>query len=41
MSNQEEMGIDSGRRNVKPRPLQDDEAKKLAEFIENIHYSAR
>lgn len=36
-----DMGIDTSRRNVKPRPLTDNERARLEEFLESIHYSSR
>jgi cyclin-dependent kinase regulatory subunit CKS1 len=38
---QEQMGIDTSRRNRIPRPLTDDERARLDEFIDSIHYSTR
>ncbi|TPX18388.1 uncharacterized protein E0L32_011721 [Thyridium curvatum] len=40
MSNSE-MGIDNTRRNIRPRPLTDEEHERLKEFAQDIHYSAR
>ncbi|KAM7224386.1 Cyclin-dependent kinase, regulatory subunit [Rhypophila decipiens] len=39
--NPEDMGIDTSRRNPRPRPLTDDERARLDEFIDSIHYSSR
>lgn len=36
-----DMGIDTSRRNAKPRPLSDNERARLEEFLEAIHYSSR
>ncbi|KAG6367878.1 hypothetical protein INS49_002077 [Diaporthe citri] len=41
MSSGYDMGIDTSRRNVKPRPLTDNERARLEEFLESIHYSSR
>lgn len=41
MSSGFDMGIDTSRRNVKPRPLTDNERARLEEFLESIHYSSR
>ncbi|KAK1767090.1 cyclin-dependent kinase regulatory subunit [Phialemonium atrogriseum] len=41
MANHNQMGIDTSRRNLVPRPLSDSERAKLDEFIDSIHYSAR
>ncbi|KAI7781109.1 cyclin-dependent kinase regulatory subunit [Diaporthe eres] len=41
MSSGYDMGIDTSRRNVRPRPLTDDERARLEEFLESIHYSSR
>lgn len=41
MANHNQMGIDTSRRNLVPRPLTDSERAKLDEFIDSIHYSAR
>lgn len=41
MATPEEMGIDTSRRNTRPRPLSDAERTRLDEFIEHIHYSNR
>lgn len=36
-----DMGIDTSRRNIKPRPLTDNERARLEQFIDSIHYSSR
>lgn len=36
-----DMGIDTSRRNAKPRSLTDNERARLEEFLEAIHYSSR
>lgn len=36
-----DMGIDTSRRNAKPRALTDNERARLEEFLEAIHYSNR
>ncbi|KAF3764689.1 hypothetical protein M406DRAFT_291831 [Cryphonectria parasitica EP155] len=35
------MGIDTSRRNAKPRALTDSERARLEEFLDAIHYSSR
>lgn len=35
------MGIDTSRRNAKPRSLTDNERARLEEFLDAIHYSSR
>lgn len=41
MATPEQMGIDTSRRNAKPRSLTEDERARLDEFIDSIHYSTR
>lgn len=41
MTSSYEMGIDTSRRNPKPRPLTENERARLEEFLESIHYSSR